>query len=343
MSAKSPVPDLDHWLAPRWSRGSAALAKAGSRRSQPPLLAAAAIRVPERLSAQLALVLPSASPQLFVHEGARQSLERRLKSACPGRPVVLSITDNRHSIISHAVKQGVLQARIHHMFLDAPPRVVDALVRYVVRDDRAASLIVGQYIEDNGGRLARRRARAIPLHAKGTHHDLLSIFNDLNNRYFDGACHALITWGRRTQSKRDKPRLAIKLGSYSNLERLIRIHPVLDRSWIPRYFVAYVVYHEMLHHMIPAARGSSRTASSNIASAALASQSRRSRAPTTRPASRVGGRASRPPARASSPPTISRRVLHPPEFLERERGFRQYERALEWERRHICRLLRTSG
>jgi len=155
---------------------------------------AAAIRVPERLSAQLALVFPSAAPQLFVHEGARQALERRLKAACPGRPVVLSITDNRHSIISHALKNGVLHARVHHMFLDAPPRVVDALVRYVTRDDRAASILVGHYIEANGARLARRRARAIPLHAKGEHHDLLSLFNDLNARYFDNACHALITW-----------------------------------------------------------------------------------------------------------------------------------------------------
>jgi hypothetical protein len=273
-------------------------------------MSAAAIRIPERLSAQLALVFPSAAPQLFVHEGARQALERKLKAACPGRPVVLSITDNRHSIISHAVKAGVLHARIHHMFLDAPPYVVSALVRYVARDDRAASQVVGQYIEASGARLARRRPRAIPLHAKGKHHDLLTIFNELNERYFEGGCHALITWGRRTRRTARKPRLAIKLGSYSSLERLIRIHPVLDRSWVPRYFVAYVVYHEMLHHMIPSARGNARQASSNIASAKG---------------------------------LVARRVLHPPEFLEREREFRKFDRALDWERRHIARLLRASG
>jgi hypothetical protein len=312
MTARSSVPELDHWLAPRWSRGAAALARPLARKSgsQPPMMPAAAIRVPDRLSAQLALVFPSAAPQLFIHEGARQSLERRLKAACPGRSVVLSITDNRHSIISHSVKSNVLHARIHHMFLDAPPRVIDALVRYVVRDDRAASQIVGHYIEANGARLARRRPRAIPLHAKGNHHDLLSLFNDLNQRYFDGACHALITWGRRTTRKNREPRRAIKLGSYSSLERLIRIHPVLDRAWVPRYFVAYVVYHEMLHHMIPSARGNARQASSNIAS-----------------------------ARGQ----IARRVLHPPEFLERERQFRNFDRALDWERRHIARLLRASG
>lgn len=311
MSIQKRVATLDHWLAPRLAR-AAAVARPSSRPTLAPL-SAAAIRVPERLSAQLALVFPNASPQLFVHEGARQALERRLKSAFPGRTVVLSITDNRCSIISHSLKGGVLHARIHHMFLDASRRVVSALVNYLATGDRDASQIVSHYIEANGGRLARRRPRAIPLFAKGDHHDLLGLFNDLNARYFDGACHALITWGKKTRRKNRAPRRAIRLGSYSSLERVIRIHPALDRSWVPRYFVAYIVYHEMLHHMIPSARGTSRHASANILS-----------------------------SRGAPDFASARRTLHPPEFIERERAFRNFERALEWERRHISRLLRTS-
>ena len=258
-----------------------------------PSVSAAAIRIPERVSQQLALVFPSAAPQLFVHEGARQSLERKLKSASPGRPVVLSITDNRHSIISHAVKQGVLHARIHHMFLDAPARVIDALVRYVTRDDKGASTLVGNYIEANSARLARRRARAIPLLTKGDRHDLLAIFEDLNRRYFGGACHALITWGKRQPRRSDGPRKTIKLGSYSATERLIRVHPAIDKEWVPRYFISYIVYHELLHHVVPSVKESGRA------------------------------------------------LLHSAEFLRRERQFRHYERAMEWEQKHIHRLLKT--
>lgn len=306
MAARNAV-SLGSWLAPRWTRANAL--------ARPPV-SAAVLRIPERLSAQLGLAFPTASPQLFVHEGARQSLERRLKSAVAGRAVVLSITDNRHAIVSHSTKNGVLHARVHHMFLDAPPRVVDALVRYVTRGDPQASLVVGHYIEVNGARLARRRPRAIPLSAKGDHHDLLAIFRDLNERYFGGACTALITWGRRTKRKRgQQPRTAIQLGSYSSLERLIRIHPVLDKPWVPRYFVAYVVYHEMLHHMIPSARGNLRATRATVANVA-----------STR----------------GQGDLVQRRVLHPPEFLERERGFRNYERSIAWERRNIGRLLRAS-
>jgi hypothetical protein len=251
---------------------------------------AAAIRIPERVRAQLRLVLPSASPRLFVHEGARQALERKLRGAFPG-PVILSITDNRHSIITHRVQRGILHARVHHMFLNAPAHVLDALVRYVTRGDREASAILGDYIDDNGFRLARRKRNA-PLVTHGKHHDLLTLFEDINDRYFDGAVNALITWGKRPTSKA-KRRKTIKLGSYSAVDRLIRVHPALDQKWIPRYFVAYIVYHEMLHHVIPGSRG------------------------------------------------LGRVNLHPPEFREREKQFRHFDRSMDWEKRHVGRLLRA--
>ena len=251
---------------------------------------AAAIRIPARAGGQLRLVFPTASPRLFVHEGARQSLERKLRVAFAG-PVVLSITDNRHSIITHRVQKGTLHARVHHMFLDAPLGVIDALVRYVTRGDRDASATLGDFIDDNGFRLARRK-RGAPLVTKGKHHDLLALFQKTNDRYFDGEVTALITWGKRGTSK-SRDRKTIKLGSYGLADRLIRVHPALDQKWVPRYFVAYIVYHEMLHHVIPGSRG------------------------------------------------LGRVNLHPPEFKDRERGFRHFQRSLDWEKKHVARLLRT--
>lgn len=176
------------------------------------------------------------------------------------------------------------------MFLDAPAAVGDALVRYVTRGDREASAVLGDYIDDNGFRLARRN-RNVPLTTKGKHHDLLALFAQANERYFDGAINALITWGKRPTTK-SETRKTIKLGSYSAVDRMIRIHPALDQKWVPRYFVAYIVYHEMLHHVIPGSRG------------------------------------------------LGRVNLHPPEFKEREREFRHFERSLVWEKKHIARLLR---
>src|ERR1019366_8988446 len=136
--------------------------------------------------------------------------------------------------------------------------------------------------------------RNAPLIAKGKHHDLIKLFVAINERYFSGSINAVITWGKRPtrQALPGEPRKTIKLGSYSGVDRLIRVHPGLDQKWVPRYFVAYIVYHEMLHHVIPGSRG------------------------------------------------LGRVNLHPPEFKERERQFRHFERAMQWEKRHVARLLR---
>ena len=215
-----------------------------------PRVAPAAVRVPNPLHFQVEIPFPAGQPQIFVHEGARQSLERRLSQAAM-KAVVLSITDNRRSMISFSSRDGVLRARLHHMFLDSPHAVQDALVRYVARGDRAASTLVGAYIDMNSHRIRADRPFLRPLITQGSAHDLLSIFANLNDKYFGGTVDSLVTWGK--SGRRASPRRTIKLGSYSAVERLIRIHPALDKPWVPRYFVSYVVYHEMLHHVIPAA------------------------------------------------------------------------------------------
>ena len=42
----------------------------------------------------------------------------------------------------------------------------------------------------------------------------------------------------------------LTFGSYDPVLALIRIHPVLDRAEVPRYFLESVVHHEMLHHQL---------------------------------------------------------------------------------------------
>lgn len=211
-----------------------------------PRMSRAAVRVPLQLD--VAMEFPAGHPQIFVHEGARQALERRLAMA-NGKPVVLSVTDNARNVLSRSVEGPVVRIRLHHMFLDAPEAVRDALVRYLTDRDREASAVVGRFIDANGFRIKAAQPVLRPLTTQGDAHDLLTIYRTLNEKYFEGAVDALITWGKWPSQR--APRRTIKLGSYSAVERLIRVHPALDRGWVPRYFVSYVVYHEMLHHVIP--------------------------------------------------------------------------------------------
>jgi predicted SprT family Zn-dependent metalloprotease len=145
---------------------------------------------------------------------------------------------------------GGLEVRVHHMFLDADPFTQQALGRYLRHGDRASNDLIGAYIEANQQRIRPPLARQAQLRTAGRKHDLQAIFDRLNDTYFQGMVDATVTWGRRTRAKGGQ-RQSIKLGTYCADRKLIRIHPTLDRSWVPRYFVEYVVFHEMLHHMMP--------------------------------------------------------------------------------------------
>lgn len=191
-----------------------------------------------------------APPKLFIDESARQSLERRLQAAYAeqkGKAVVLSVTDNRNSMIVHEVRNNVMYIRLHHMFLDATPNVVNELIRYLILNE--PSSVVDQYIADHLDRKAPRGPESSPYDVRGNHHDLVEIYNTLNARYFNEEVQASIVWGRYAPRKQGQPRRTIRLGHYYQEDKLIRIHPVLDNAWVPRYFITDVIHHEMLHQV----------------------------------------------------------------------------------------------
>jgi hypothetical protein len=205
---------------------------------------------------------PRVSPRVLPpldDELARQRLERRIAGHLPHGRLALAITDNRYTMISVRRDKGrVFRVRLHHMFVDAPPLVARALARYIALNDADASRELGRHIEENQiviRRASSRRPTPITVETRGNIFDLQEIFADLNSRYFGEQIDARITWGPR--GGRRRRRTSIKMGSYSVEDRLIRIHPALDRRWVPRFFLEWIVYHEMLHqkHHIPVVGG----------------------------------------------------------------------------------------
>ena len=125
----------------------------------------------------------------------------------------------------------------------------------------------------------------------GRYFDLRAIFDRLNERYFGNRLRRYtIMWGQR---RRDRPTNEIVFGTIQEEDRMIRIHPLLDRAFIPRWFVEYVVYHEMCHAVVP---------------------DRYTKA--------------------------GRRKVHHDGFWERERKYRFFKRAKQWEEENLGRFLR---
>lgn len=163
-----------------------------------------------------------------------------------GKVLVLKLTENRQTIVSVRRGRDAYRVRVHRMFAGAEPRWVRALARYIVHNDKNASSLLGEFIEQHQ-HLINKAPRPAPrtlLRTSGRVHDLAVVFDRLNRRYFGGKHEARITWG---PSRRRPNQRSIKVGSYSLDDCLIRVHPALDDEAVPGYFVDWIVFHEMLH------------------------------------------------------------------------------------------------
>jgi hypothetical protein len=83
----------------------------------------------------------------------------------------------------------------------------------------------------------------------GRYHDLDAILRELRAAYFPASGPVTIGWGRWSGQA---PRRSMRFGAYFPDTCHIRIHPALDQAFVPRFFVAFIVYHELLHHFMPA-------------------------------------------------------------------------------------------
>lgn len=178
----------------------------------------------------------------FLFGRTQESLQRHLEDHL-GKPVSLVLTGNSTSMLSVRLREGVARVRLHRMFLNAAAGVIDEIARFV-KSKKGEMPLFREFIRENREQLDARPARKITAKTAGKQYDLAELYNEVNREYFDNAIACAITWGTRC------PRCSVRkrtLGSYSPRSKLIRINPVLDRKAVPRYYIAFVVYHEMLH------------------------------------------------------------------------------------------------
>ncbi len=211
---------------------------------------------------------PGSSRQLDLFDARRAPRETRVFAA--GRladaladrlaeRVRVTIHDNRSTMVSFRRRTGEVHYRVHHMFLDAPGEVVDALAAFAgaarggAARRRSAGSRIDAFVRRNRARIAVPRTDR--LEARGRVHDLQGIFDRLNAEHFEGRIEARIGWGSVRAGRR---RRTVKTGVYVQDARLIRIHPTLDRPEVPEFYVAAVVFHEMLHQAVPAREAGGR-------------------------------------------------------------------------------------
>jgi hypothetical protein len=172
----------------------------------------------------------------------QENLSRLVK-----KPVHLTITEHTHSMIHIRPSGSGYTVRIHHMFLEADTEVLNALARFVKSRKRKAPSVLRCFVTANSQKITQspRKSRQTIVRSKGRFFDLNALFDQVNREYFANQIDCPITWGA---NRRVLNQNSIKLASYSDRTKTIRVHPALDKSYVPKYVIMGIVYHEMLHH-----------------------------------------------------------------------------------------------
>ncbi|MCB9745695.1 MAG: M48 family metallopeptidase [Alphaproteobacteria bacterium] len=180
------------------------------------------------------------------------ALGAALRAASEGvERVEVTVNANRRRVLSWRRSGDSLHLSVHHRVLDAPEQVLAVVLR---RDEAAWAVLLERFEAAPPPASAPRST----LDPRGAVHDLTLPFQALNETLLDarfslGPALAL-GWGRWP---RVPPRRGLRLGSCSGQPPQIRLHPALDHAHVPEWFVSFVLYHELLHLVVPPKRGAS--------------------------------------------------------------------------------------
>jgi hypothetical protein len=184
------------------------------------------------------------------------------------QPVDVVFTKNRSTMVSQRSRSGRLEVRLHRMFRLADDDVLTALARFLGRGDRLASRRLDRFItahrdEIDKRTLSRGRAtggsRRPAAERRSAVHDLEDVLGDVVTRYFGGEIDVRIRWARAVRRHSGRVRTRTRaLATYCFEDSTIRVNPVLDSHKVPRFVVEWIVFHELLHHVLPVEREGSR-------------------------------------------------------------------------------------
>jgi len=212
---------------------------------------------------------PSAPPVLvpLSHDAEISLHERRIASFLSmllPDSVDVRLTDNRTSLISSSRRGGRRVVRLHRMFRTADDRLLKAVGIFLMGSaTREISKSIDSFIAAHRDeiRASLRPGRCHSATAIGQTHNLDEVLRKVSVRYFGAAEGVSIGWarvGHRTRRRRRSGRITRALATYCYEDRSIRVNPVLDSPKVPASVIEWVVYHEMLHHVLPVKRSGGR-------------------------------------------------------------------------------------
>ncbi len=177
-------------------------------------------------------------------------------------PVEVTFTQNRSTMISFRKVRGCYHVRLHRMFRHADLTMLRHLLGYLTTKKKSSADAIDEFIARHRDEIDRSGPRRrVTLISNGKHFDLNEVLDRVCRRYFGGTQDVRITWAaapKRLKRRRRTRTVSRALATYSYEDKIIRVSPVLDAAHVPAYVMDWIVYHELLHHVLPIVRAGAR-------------------------------------------------------------------------------------
>ncbi len=221
------------------------------------------------------------------------ALEQKIRHYYEGS-IRLRINNNTTNVFSleKVYHTGEVKLSLHRIFLKAPTPVIKSLVRFIKNPIEKHKKDIRIFIYKHSDEIESKNSasRPTPVVTKGKYFNLSTIMGRINEKYFHNRLRVMVSWGK-AGIVMGKARSNIQFANFDANKNLIRVNPALDKRIVPEYFMEYIIFHEMLHKVVP--------------------------------------------------PTISRSgrlCFHTKAFRQREREFKDFKKAVCWQRENWHRL-----
>ncbi len=184
-------------------------------------------------------------PYLAEHLRAVRHLRQEIEAVAPQGRVYVELT-NMRGLYRGRIHPHAISLKLHEGFLAASDELLTAAIaRITGRENTAVAL--RQFATSSSYVAIVRKldcyASGETDNASGGHHNLQTLFLQVNQQYFHGKLsEPRLSWGARRTHR--------KLGHYERARDRIVVSPILDDPRVPSLAIEFVLYHELLHRQI---------------------------------------------------------------------------------------------
>lgn len=218
-------------------------------------------RAAENAVSDWSLSSPAPTPEI----SARDVFQKVFRQVRPRTPIPdVEVRFRQYTDVYNVirVREGKLIVGLSDLLAAAPRTVLESIAFILIaklyrkpvpdsHQNRYRRFLNRRSTRHQAQQIRQFRGRKQILSAQGACHNLETIFDELNQRFFSGLLsRPRLTWSRMAART--------ALGHYDHAHNTIVISSIFDRKDTPRFLLEYILYHEMLHVKHPVIHKSTR-------------------------------------------------------------------------------------